>query len=154
MEGLGNRQIVCNMKPRLLIYVVKLQTLTSTVGLKCSAWTGTASRLSTSVSRDLSGSFRIADWYSCWTQPVWFRSRVLFYWVLNSIFFVICVLTGHLRPNIKWMFCGHGSRWYPQVWVGGCGSTQCGNGSVTQCVGGGRNRPKFHRMRAACLNFG
>lgn len=61
MEGLGNRQIVCNMKPGLLIYVVKLQTLTSTVGLKCPAWTGRASRLSTSVSRDLSGSFRIVD---------------------------------------------------------------------------------------------
>lgn len=73
---------------------------------------------------------------------------------LKFLFFVICVLTAHLRPNIKWMFCGHGSRWYPQVWVGGCGSTQCGNGSVTQCVGGGRNLPKFHRACAACLNFG
>lgn len=48
------------MKPALLIYIVKLQALTRTVGLKCPARSWRPS-ITTSVSRDLSKSCRIVD---------------------------------------------------------------------------------------------
>lgn len=123
-------------------------------------WYCRLSKLSTSVSRDLSKSFWIVDWTGI-DNPLGPNKydagsgNWVFIWVLNSFYCCLCgyfpLETKH-KINVLWAL------WYLLVLVGGCGRTQCGNGKDCYTPYTVRRRkwylPKFPCMYAACLNFG